>query len=829
MDQQLESFVNLLNKSRAAHPPAGELSHLPNWAQRALAKLPEPPPPPRRSLTTNGGTSGNRPKSDIAVPPALVATPPVSETQPAPVSAPAVEESGAESTPANAEPPIILDDAPVAPIAMAAPPSPPEIALPAIEAAPAVPEPIGPEPIGPEATVPEAQIAAAQPTTLTPSDLTAETREKIDAIPALADMFAGPLSFDPPAQPGPAKPLPVAIETWTALPEHATELDAVDIAASLPAPPMPSPEDLPAATQATADVVGLADDPADGRAQDRVSDNVVPMPARRRPLAYVAAAAAVIAVVALVMGGYWYTRQPGFAFIANTLRSHKVTAAPTPPMVAAKTVPSLTHAVPPDGVSASGNAAIAPVADATPQSTVADATPQSIVPPAPVIQDPPNKSALAKVAAATPALTMAQTTAHPAAAPGHSPTDIPAKAMVASVPAVTPVAAPPIAVKAAIPAIPADAGKVATKLAALPKAHAKPAPPVVKAPILAAAPTISTMPVVTEKAPTAPSAKPLAIAAVAPVPTPTPLLPTLKAEMPPAAPAIATKLPPVAESPAAQIAMLTPPSPPRPVAAKSAGAVAPAANAPMTAATVDEPTWLRNAVPAPPFTGQPQIAIVIDDLGLDRDRTRRAIALSGPVTLSFLAYASELPQQTEAARQAGHELIVHIPMEPIVRPKLVSQNAGGVVHDELLRRLRWDLGRFTGYVGVNNHMGNRLTTDPESIKAVIGELKARGLLFLDSRGGAGVAVSIAQRLGVPTVSRDIFLDDDVSAVAIKARLADLEKVARQGGTAIAIGHPHDQTLDVLTAWLASLPSKGLQLVPLTAIVRDREQHVAGAN
>ena len=791
MDQELESFVSLLNKNRTARPPAGELSHLPNWAQRALAKLPEPTPP-RRSLPTNGAALDSKLKSDIAVPPAAIATPPISVTEPAP--------------PATL---IILDDAPAAPTIVAAPPTaeiapPPEI----------------------KTMAPPADIAAAKPATLVPTDLTPETREKIDAIPALADMFAGPLAFDAPAQFSPANPLPspefvapqdvmpVALETRAALPEPVTEPDFGDIAALLPAMAAPSsvPDDLGTAVLPAADSAAPAD------------DNVVPMPARRRPLAYAVAAAAVIAVVALVMGGYWYARQPGFAFIANALRPDKATTAPTPPMVAAKTVPSPNRSVPPDGVSASGNAAIAPVADATPQSTVADATPQSIAPPAPVMRDPP-RSATAKSAPATaepaptastkaPPVTVAAATPAPAKPDNHT--------MVAATPAVTPVAAKPTVARKpdAVP----DAGKgaVETKLAALPKADAKPAPPVVKAPILAAAPAVPVKPMIAEKAPIVPAA-PLAVAAL---PVVAPKL-DVKADMPVSPPTVAVKSPPVGESPAAQIAMLMPPA--LPVIVKPRGEAAPTPAAAPPASTADEPTWLRNAVPAPPFTGQPQIAIVIDDLGLDRDRTRRAIALSGPVTLSFLAYASELPRQTEAARQAGHELIVHIPMEPIVRPKLVSQNTGGVVHDELLRRLRWDLGRFTGYVGVNNHMGNRLTTDPESIKAVIGELKARGLLFLDSGGGAGGAVSVAQRLGVPTVSRDIFLDDDVSAVAIKARLADLEKVARQSGTAIAIGHPHDQTLDVLTAWLASLPSKGLQLVPLTAIVRDREQHVAGAN
>jgi uncharacterized protein len=281
------------------------------------------------------------------------------------------------------------------------------------------------------------------------------------------------------------------------------------------------------------------------------------------------------------------------------------------------------------------------------------------------------------------------------------------------------------------------------------------------------------------------------------------------------------------QDPSALAMLLTTPAP----TTNKPAAMATQSEAEGTVAPGEEPTWQRNAVPAPPFQGQPQIAIVIDDLGLDRNRTERAIALKGPITLSFLAYASDLPEQTEAARRAGHELVVHVPMEPILRPKLVTQTSGSAEspHAELLRRLRWDLSRFSGYVGVDNHLGNRLSSDPESTEAVIDELKARGLMFLDSRTGGASALSDAARKGVPTVTRDVLLDDDVTVSSVNDRLSQLEAIARQRGTAVAVGHPHDLTLDALKAWIASLPGKGLQLVPLTAIVRDREQHEVRAD
>jgi polysaccharide deacetylase 2 family uncharacterized protein YibQ len=106
------------------------------------------------------------------------------------------------------------------------------------------------------------------------------------------------------------------------------------------------------------------------------------------------------------------------------------------------------------------------------------------------------------------------------------------------------------------------------------------------------------------------------------------------------------------------------------------------------------------------------------------------------------------------------------------------------------------------------------------------ELRSRGLRFLDSRTAAPtVGETLARRQGVPTVSRNVFLDDEISAPAIGARLADLEQAARRKGAAIAIGHAHDATLAALAAWLPTLGARQLVLVPLTTIVRRSEDRI----
>jgi uncharacterized protein len=299
---------------------------------------------------------------------------------------------------------------------------------------------------------------------------------------------------------------------------------------------------------------------------------------------------------------------------------------------------------------------------------------------------------------------------------------------------------------------------------------------------------------------------------------------------PPAPPQPAAQSEPAALPPqeATRVLVAQPPLPPVPSLASPEQPVtmmttaAAAVETQQVAATI--PAWIRNAVPAPARDARPRISVVIDDVGLDRQRTARAIALPAPLTLSFLPYAMDLPRQTEAAHKAGHELLVHVPMEPLRK----NLDAGpspldiGIGSDEVLQRLRWDLARFDGYVGINNHMGSRFTSDAGALEPVMQELRQRGLLFVDSRTVAHSAgTNVAGKYGVPHAGRDVFLDDEISTPAIAARLAELERVARHNGSAIAIGHPHDQTLDALKGWLRDVPSKGFVLVPVSAIVKER--------
>ncbi len=233
------------------------------------------------------------------------------------------------------------------------------------------------------------------------------------------------------------------------------------------------------------------------------------------------------------------------------------------------------------------------------------------------------------------------------------------------------------------------------------------------------------------------------------------------------------------------------------------------------------PPWQRYALPVD-LDERPKIVIVIDDVGLDRRRARRTWSLPGPLTLSFMAYSEGLATQTEAAKDAGHELMLHIPMEPTSASINPGPNVllSGMPGDELRKNVIWNLDQVDGYVGINNHMGSRFTSDRAGMDVVVAELRKRGLLFLDSvTSSRSVAHSAARAGGIPYAVRNIFLDHDDDLAAINRQLARLERLAKKSGVGIAIGHPRDKTLEALADWLPTLDDRGFQLVPISAVAQ----------
>lgn len=236
------------------------------------------------------------------------------------------------------------------------------------------------------------------------------------------------------------------------------------------------------------------------------------------------------------------------------------------------------------------------------------------------------------------------------------------------------------------------------------------------------------------------------------------------------------------------------------------------------------------AAPAPPLSGisdpsgKPTIAIVIDDLGADIASTRRTMALPKAVTMAFLPYPDKTPELSDDAFGAGHEIVLHMPMAPKSERYDPGPNALHVdmPKEEVERRVLWALSRVPQAIGLNNHEGSWFTSDRKALIPVMDILAQRHLFFLDSRTTAqSKGVKLARAANVPVAGRDVFIDDTVSPEAIARQLGMIETVAQRKGLAIAIGHPHRQTLAALEAWIPAVEKQGYELIPLSEAIRRR--------
>ena len=226
-----------------------------------------------------------------------------------------------------------------------------------------------------------------------------------------------------------------------------------------------------------------------------------------------------------------------------------------------------------------------------------------------------------------------------------------------------------------------------------------------------------------------------------------------------------------------------------------------------------------------PATALPQVAIVIDDMGMHRERGEQLLALDLDLTFSFLPYAPHTRALARTAELLGRDILMHLPMEP-EDTKRWDPGPGALyltMPEAALRmHVEKNLSLVPMAIGVNNHMGSRFTADREAMRTVLALLRPRGLFFIDSlTTPASVGCQVAAELGLPSRRRDVFLDNIQEEAAITRQLDQLIGVARQKGSAVAICHPYPATVAALAANSQRLRA-AVQVVGLQQLI-ERER------
>ena len=217
---------------------------------------------------------------------------------------------------------------------------------------------------------------------------------------------------------------------------------------------------------------------------------------------------------------------------------------------------------------------------------------------------------------------------------------------------------------------------------------------------------------------------------------------------------------------------------------------------------------------------RPRVAVLLTGFGFfDADSLNAIHDLPPSVSLAMSPYAPHPEIVLATARAAGHEVLVSIPMDsPGIAPEELGAHAllAAYTPAQNAVQLEWVLSRFAGYVGATGALegmrGEVLAAQDESFAAVAGQIGARGLIYIDPRPGHAPSSGAGRAV-------DLILDAPPTRLDIEARLAQLERIAREHGSALGLAGPLlPLTVSELGAWAGGLYARGISLVPVSALV-----------
>jgi polysaccharide deacetylase 2 family uncharacterized protein YibQ len=285
-------------------------------------------------------------------------------------------------------------------------------------------------------------------------------------------------------------------------------------------------------------------------------------------------------------------------------------------------------------------------------------------------------------------------------------------------------------------------------------------------------------------------------------------------------PASATPPPPVPENETGSIALPSTPEPELVEQSQYGPLPKIAADGRRSIDVYARPSRYAAAAPGAPA----RVAILVTGLGLPDAPPQAALkGLPVQVSVAYGAYARSLQDAVADARAEGHEVLLQIPLEPQNYPT-VDPGPHTLITTlppaDNIKRLQWLMSRYTGYVGVTNHMGAKFQASAESMTPVLEELKRRGLLYIDAEATKDSATEkAAKAIGLDYFAANVQIDAGDTA----QQLAKLEQAAKERGTAIGVVRLKPATAKQITDWAAKLQAKGIVLVPVSAAVRSQAQ------
>jgi len=233
------------------------------------------------------------------------------------------------------------------------------------------------------------------------------------------------------------------------------------------------------------------------------------------------------------------------------------------------------------------------------------------------------------------------------------------------------------------------------------------------------------------------------------------------------------------------------------------------------------------SIVAPAMAKNAQVAIIIDDIGY-RQSDAAALTLPGAITFAILPHTPYGKTLALQADRKDHDVILHIPMEAENGKKL---GPGGLTIQMNEQSIRHELAlafeEIPFAIGINNHMGSKLTKLYTPMMWTMRFLKERNLIFVDSVTTKKTqGERIALKLGVPTAHRQIFLDNVLTNDYIEQQFRQLIQHAQQFKSGVAIAHPHPETIAALNRLIPLLAELDIDLVPISTLIDSPKKRQA---
>lgn len=215
----------------------------------------------------------------------------------------------------------------------------------------------------------------------------------------------------------------------------------------------------------------------------------------------------------------------------------------------------------------------------------------------------------------------------------------------------------------------------------------------------------------------------------------------------------------------------------------------------------------------------PKLAIIIDDMGNSKELGEEVLTIKN-VTIAIIPDLKYSLYFAKKGKELGKDILVHVPMEPKNKDNY-SEDTKMLKTDmdsDEIRRLSLHFLNAVPYAkGANNHMGSKFTENREKIEGFFDVLKEKNLFFLDSRTTAdSIAFKTGLDFGIKCYKRDVFLDHEISEDKISAQLDVAIAEAQKKGYAVAIGHPHQETINVLKRRYKEL-TRTVEIVPISKL------------